>query len=128
MDAESIKNTLNFTTTYPVLMKPATELYLNKIFQFAQSWGKSHRVQESFSTQFQPFLNTSINTIAYLMHHLACHHWSNKTGNILGSSGQKITQKQLKMIVSPGRKVFENLKLQNYISDINKYCQVCIPP
>ena len=47
MDAESIKNTLNFTTTYPVLMKPATELYLNKIFQFAQSWGKSHRVQES---------------------------------------------------------------------------------
>ena len=47
MDAESIKNTLNFTTTYPVLMKPATELYLKKIFQFAQSWGKSHRVQES---------------------------------------------------------------------------------
>ena len=58
------------------------------------------------------------------MNHLPCHHWSNKTGNILGSSGQKITQKQLKMIVSPGRKVFENLKLQNYISNINKYCQV----
>ena len=26
MEAESIKKTLNFTTTYPVLMKPATEL------------------------------------------------------------------------------------------------------
>ena len=54
------------------------------------------------------------------MHHLACHYWSNKIDNILGSSGQKTTQKQLKMIVSPGRKAFENLKLENYISDINK--------
>ena len=44
MDAESIKKTLNFTTTYPVLMRSATELYLNKIFQFAKSWGITHRV------------------------------------------------------------------------------------
>ena len=47
MDAESIKKTLNFTTTYPVLMRSATELYLNKIFQFAKSWGITHRVEQS---------------------------------------------------------------------------------
>ena len=63
-----------------------------------------------------------------MMHHLACHYWSNKTDNILGSSGQEITQKQPKMIVSAGRKTFENLKLENYISNINKNCQVWIPP
>ena len=28
MDAESIQKVLNFTTTYPVMMKLATELYL----------------------------------------------------------------------------------------------------
>ena len=74
-------------------------------------------------TPFQPFLNTSIKLVAYLMHHLACHHWS----NILGSSGQRTTQKQLKMIVSAGRKAFENLKLENYIFDVNKNYQVGIP-
>ena len=62
------------------------------------------------------------------MHHLPCNHWSNKTDTILGSSGQKTTQKQLKMIVSASRKAFENLKRENYISDINKNCQACIPP
>ena len=61
------------------------------------------------------------------MHHLACHHWSNKIDNILGSSGQRTTQKQLKMIVSAGRKAFENLKLENYIFDVNKNYQVGIP-
>ena len=30
----------------------------------------------SFLPQFRPFLNTSIKTVANLMHHLACHHWS----------------------------------------------------
>ena len=74
----------------------------------------------SFLTKFQPFLNISIKTVPYLMHHLACHHWSNKIDNVLRRSGQKTTQKQIKMIVSAGRKVFENLKLENYISDINK--------
>ena len=44
MDDESIKRTLNFPTTYPVLMKAATKLYLTKIFQFAKSWGITHRV------------------------------------------------------------------------------------
>ena len=32
------------------------------------------------------------------------------------------------MIVSAGRKAFENLELENYMSDINKNYQVCIPP
>ena len=44
MDVELIKKTLNFTTTYPVLMKPATELYLNKTFQFTKYWGITPRV------------------------------------------------------------------------------------
>ena len=58
------------------------------------------------------------------MHHLACHHWSNKIDNILESSGQKTTQKQLKMIISAGRKTFENLKLENYRSNVNKKVRV----
>ena len=61
------------------------------------------------------------------MHHFAFHHWSNKMDNILGSSAQKTTQKELKMTVSLGRKASENLKLQNYISNINENCQVCTP-
>ena len=31
------------------------------------------------------------------------------------------------MIASLGRKAFENLKPENYICDINKNFQVCIP-
>ena len=58
------------------------------------------------------------------MHHLACHDWSNKIDNILWSSGPKTTQKQIKMIVSARRKTFENLKLENYRSDINKKVRV----
>ena len=44
MEAVSIKKTLNFTTTYLVLVKPATELYLNKNFRVAKSWGITHMV------------------------------------------------------------------------------------
>ena len=33
-------------------------------------------VKISFLPQFQPFLITSIKTVAYLMHHLSCHNWS----------------------------------------------------
>ena len=61
------------------------------------------------------------------MYHLASHHWSNKI-DILGSYGQKITQKHLKMIVSAGRKALEILEHENYIPDINKNCQVFIQP
>ena len=49
----------------------------------------------SFLTQFQSF-NISIKTVAYLMHHLACHHWSNKIDNILESSGQHPPKTSLK--------------------------------
>ena len=52
---------------------------------------------------------------------------SNKIDNTLGNSGQKITQKEPKMTVSVGTKTFENLKLKNYISDINKTCPLCVP-
>ena len=53
---------------------------------------------------------------------------SNKIDNILGSSGQKSTQKQPKMTVSASIKTFENLKLENYRSHINKTWPVCVPP
>ena len=62
------------------------------------------------------------------MHHLACHHWSKKIDYTLGSFGQKNTPKLLEMIISAGRKASENLKLETYISNINKNCQVRIPP
>ena len=87
----------------------------------------------SFLTQFQPFLNTLIKTVAYLKHHLACHHWSNKFKNHplplppppppKKTNTNKHTQKKLKMIVSAGRK----FKIENYMSDIYKNCQVSIP-
>ena len=46
----------------------------------------------------------------------------------MGNSGQKATQKQLKMTVSAGTKTFENLKLENYRSDIYETCPVGVPP
>ena len=46
---------------------------------------------------------------------------------IFGSSDQETAQEQLKMIVSAGRRVFEDLKITNYRSDINKNWQVYIP-
>ena len=58
------------------------------------------------------------------MSHLACHYWSMKIDNILGGSGQKNTQKQLQIIISASRKTFENLKLENYRSNINKKVKV----
>ena len=61
------------------------------------------------------------------MHHLACHQWSNKVDNFLGSSGQKTTQNQLKMIVSASRKIFENSKPEIYRSNINKKVRVEFP-
>ena len=41
---------------------------------------------------------------------------SNKIDNILGSPGQKTTQKQPEMTVSAGTKIFENLKLEDHRS------------
>ena len=53
--------------------------------------------------------------------------FSNKIDNILESSGQKTTQKQPKMTVSARTKIFENLKLENHRSNINKTYPICVP-
>ena len=66
-----------FITTYVILMKLTTDIYLNKVFHLAKSWSVIHRVQEgvnkknhkmsqqiSYLATFRPFLNTSIKTIA----------------------------------------------------------------
>ena len=48
--------------------------------------------------------------------------------NISKSSGQKTTQKQPKMTVSAATQLFENLKLENYRSNIKKTFPVCVQP
>ena len=48
--------------------------------------------------------------------------------DILGSTGQKNTQKQPKMAVSASMKTFENLELENYRSDINETFPGCVTP
>ena len=72
------KKLLNFAATNAILIKFTTDMYLNKVFHLAKSWGVTHEVhkQKTFLAQFWPFLNTSINSVAYLMHHLAYHHLS----------------------------------------------------
>ena len=50
-------------------MKLITDIYLNKVFHLAKSWG----VKISFKISF--FLNTSVKSVAHLIRHLACHHW-----------------------------------------------------
>ena len=52
----------------------------------------------------------------------------NKIDIILGSTGQKTTQKQPKMTVSAGKKTFENLRLENYRFDIAKTYSLYVPP
>ena len=66
-------------------------------------------------------------TVAYLMHHLAYHHWSKMQADF-GQSSQKPTHKQPKMTISASTKTFENLKLENYRFRISKTCPVCVPP
>ena len=46
MDAELVQKSLklhNFATTNAILMKPTTNIYYNKIFHLAKSWGVTHR-------------------------------------------------------------------------------------
>ena len=62
-------------------MKLARDIYPNKVFHLAKSWGINKKTLQmsqkiSFLVQFQSFHNTSKKTVAYLMHHFACHHWS----------------------------------------------------
>ena len=52
----------------------------------------------------------------------------NKIDNILESITLKNTQKQSKITASAIMKTFEDLKLQNYRSDINETFLVCVPP
>ena len=48
------KKFLNFTTTYAILIKFTTDMYLNKVFRLAKSWGVTHKVhkQKTFLAQF----------------------------------------------------------------------------
>ena len=50
MDSEVIEKTMknfNFTTTNAILIKLTTNMYLNKVFHLAKSWGVTHRVCDS---------------------------------------------------------------------------------
>ena len=56
MDAESIQKTLkffNFTTTVAIHMKLTTDIYLNKVFHLAKSWGVTHSMQEGKNKKTQ---------------------------------------------------------------------------
>ena len=43
MDAE-LTQKINFTTTYAIMMELTADIYLNKVFHLAKSWGVIHRV------------------------------------------------------------------------------------
>ena len=50
MDSEVIEKTMknfNFTTTNAILINLTTNMYLNKVFHLAKSWGVTHRVCDS---------------------------------------------------------------------------------
>ena len=47
MNAESIQKILkifNFTTTYTIMMKLTSDIYLDKVFHLVKSWGVIHKV------------------------------------------------------------------------------------
>ena len=79
---QKFKFLTNFSNTMFVLLedslwsKLTIDVYLNKVFHLTKSWGVKMSVKFSFLATFRSFLNTTIKTVAYLMHHLACHHWS----------------------------------------------------
>ena len=58
MNAESIQKSFKFLISQPHMLNLSQIYILINVFQF------------------RPFLNTSIKTVAYLTHHLACHYWS----------------------------------------------------
>ena len=52
LNAESIQKSLktfDFTTTYAILMNLTTDIYLDKIFELATSWGVFHKVYEGIN-------------------------------------------------------------------------------
>ena len=47
MDTEPTQNTLKIfdvTTTYAIVMKLTTDIYLNNVVHLVKSWGLSHRI------------------------------------------------------------------------------------
>ena len=41
----------NFTTTNTILMKLATDIYLNKVFHLSKFWGITQKVQEDIKKE-----------------------------------------------------------------------------
>ena len=89
LDTESIQKALQiltFVTTYAILMKRTADIHLNKVFHLAEFCGVSHReykgankkmIKMSQKSIFWPNLDHFLilqKTVAYLMHHLACHY------------------------------------------------------
>ena len=72
------------------------DIYLHKILHLTKSGGVKMSLKISFLTQFRSFLNTAIKIVEYLIHHLACEHWSKvqKKLKILGSSEAKRSPKR----------------------------------
>ena len=109
--------------------KLTTDMYFNKVFYLKKSWGVKIFLKIGFLAQFRSFLNSAIKTVAYLMHHPACHH-SLKVQTKLTNFREfwpKDHQK-LKMTVSTGTKTFKKFKIANYRSDIAKTCSLCVLP
>ena len=66
METESIQKTLQifyFTTTYAILMKRTTDIYLNKFFHLAKFWCLFHREYKNVNKQT---LNMSQKTNVFL--------------------------------------------------------------
>ena len=55
------------------------------------------------------------------MHYITLHHWSKFQTNFTSGLRPKTAQKQSKIVLSAGMKIFEISKLENYkLSDINE--------
>ena len=66
----------DFLNTVFALLENLPDIYLDKAFHLAKSWEVKMSLKISFLAQLRSFLNTTIKAVAYLLHHLACHHWS----------------------------------------------------
>ena len=86
----------NHTTTYAILVKFTTNMYLNKVFHLEKFWGVSHRASQGINktlskwtkkSYFWPNFNRSISDAPPCILSLVT--ISKKIDNILGSSSQK---------------------------------------
>ena len=91
-----------------LLSKLTQDKYLNKVFHLKKSGGVKISLKISFWTQFRSFLNTAIKIVEYLIHYLACEHWSKVQTKlkILGSSEAKKLPKSSLRWVSTGTWTF----------------------